>query len=187
MSYSISLSTLVGMLCFPLAGRWVANRGGRIVMLGSIAAWILNYTLYSMTSNPYLVVLIFIMPIYPFFLVSTNALAANASRSERRGGGLGALAGVSAFSMAMGTVLGGLTGDYISLAAIPIVSALGSCLALISLVLLIKLEKRKSRIIDDERHNDRDRGAQGSGTELCSGARLGEVPFPKKPGHGSGH
>jgi predicted MFS family arabinose efflux permease len=115
----------------------VEKRGGRIVLFASIIGWIVNYTLLSFIRNPYAASLLFLIPIYPFFLVSVNTLAAQASRSERRGGGLGALAGINALSMALGTVLGGVTGDLLGPRAIPCVSALISTLALVTWVSLL--------------------------------------------------
>jgi predicted MFS family arabinose efflux permease len=145
MSITLSLSTLAGMAAFPLAGRWVQARGGRLVLLIAIAVWIVDYSLYTVTRNPYVACLLFILPIYPFFLVSTNALAAEASRSHRRGGGLGALGGIAALSMALGTVLGGATGDLLGLRAIPSISALCSGLAVITFVLLIGIERTQEK------------------------------------------
>ena len=89
--------------------------------------------------------LLFLVPIYPFFLVSTNAIAAEASRAERRGGGLGVLAGVSALSMAFGTVLGGAAADSLGLICIPAVSAATTSLALLVFVMLISMDKTNGR------------------------------------------
>lgn len=146
MSITISLSTLVGMAFFPLAGRWVETRGGRIVLLATLVLWVVNYSLFILVENAYLASLLFVVPIYPFFLVSTNSLAAEAARSERRGGGLGALAGVSAASMALGAVLGGATGDHLGLRAIPSVSTVVTALALFAFVFLMGLKKGSDEV-----------------------------------------
>lgn len=142
MSMTLSLSTAMGFFFFPVAKGWVEKRGGRIVLFASIIGWIVNYTLLSLIRNPYVASLLFLIPIYPFFLVSVNTLAAQASRSERRGGGLGALAGINALSMALGTVLGGVTGDLLGPRAIPCVSAVISTLALVSWVSLLNNKQK---------------------------------------------
>ncbi|MHC4942606.1 MAG: MFS transporter [Planctomycetota bacterium] len=140
MSLTLSLSTVTGMLVFPVARRWVDSIGGERVLMISIFCWILNYLFLSITRNPYVASALFITPIYPLFLVSANALAADASRSERRGGGLGAVAGCSALSMALGSVLGGVTGDVLSPRAIPCISAGLSTIALIAFFMLYGLK-----------------------------------------------
>jgi MFS family permease len=138
MSMTLSVSTAIGFLFFPLARRGVERWGGRLVLSAAIIGWIGNYTALSFIRNPYVASLIFLIPIYPFFLVSVNTLAAQVSRSERRGGGLGALAGINALSMTLGTVLGGGTGDLLGPRAIPCVSSVISMLALVSWIILLK-------------------------------------------------
>lgn len=140
MSLTLSLSTLVGMAVFPLAGRCVGKAGGRTVLAATIIAWIANYGAYQVIRAPWLACANFVVPIYPFFLVSTNALAAEASRSARRGGGLGALGGIAALSTATGAVLGGALADLMGLKALPAAAALGHCAALAALALLGRME-----------------------------------------------
>jgi predicted MFS family arabinose efflux permease len=155
MSLTMSLSTVIGMTVFPVARRWVDAHGGERVLALSILCWIINYLLLSITRNPYVASALFVTPIYPLFLVSTNALAAEASRSERRGGGLGALAGCSAFSMALGSVLGGMVGDGLGPRAIPCISAGLSTLALIAFIMLYGLNTTIFRRDDDHDHERR--------------------------------
>lgn len=141
MSHTLALSTLLGVPCFMIAGRWVQSRGGLGVLMFALIMWIMIYALLSLVRNPYLAAALFAVPIYPFFLVSTNALAAEASQSERRGGGLGALAGITALSMALGTVLGGAVGDLMGLRAIPSISVLVTSLALLLFIILMGMKE----------------------------------------------
>ena len=146
MSITLSLSTLVGMALFPLAGRSVRRFGGRPVLAVVLLMWIVNYGLYPVIHAPWLACVNFVVPIYPFFLVSTNALAAEAARTERRGGGLGALGGVGALSMAGGTVLGGALADLAGLAALPVAAVLGHCAAFAALAVLSGKEGWKTDV-----------------------------------------
>jgi len=129
MSITLSLSTVTGMAFFPVARKWVDAKGGHVVLMTSILMWIGNYTLLFLNKNPYISSLLFIMPIYPFFLVSTNTLAAQISSANRRGGGLGVLAGVNALSMALGTMGGGIVSDTLGVGFVPLFSAIFSVLA----------------------------------------------------------
>ncbi|MFH2001118.1 MAG: MFS transporter, partial [Planctomycetota bacterium] len=145
MSITLSVSTVIGMVSFPLARRFVELWGGLPVIKTAISLWIGNYLLMGITSSPFWVSVLFVLPIYPFFLVSVNYLAAETSRSERRGGGLGALAGVAAFSMGLGTVLGGAVGDRLGLNAVPFVAALISLGAYVVSTFLLNTEKYYGR------------------------------------------
>ena len=73
----------------------------------------------GLTQDPIIVAILFAAPLYGFLNVSLNALAAEYSRAEQRGGGLGVLNGV----LAMGTIAGPLTGgalaDRHGLVAVP--------------------------------------------------------------------
>ena len=142
MSLTMSLSTVTGMAAFPVARRVVERFGGYRVVFGSTLAWAATYLGLFLAANPWVSSGLFLVPIYAFFLVGANTAAAEIARSERRGGGLGALAGVSALSMALGAVIGGMTGD-ISLSHIPLVSSLGTFTAALASIVLLLRERRK--------------------------------------------
>jgi len=141
MSVTLSISTITGMLFFPVARRWVEAKGGKVVLKYTLLMWVGDYLLLFFTREPISASILFTVPIYPFFLVAVNTLASDASSSDRRGGGLGALAGVSALSMAIGIVSGGATGDYLGVAAIPLVSSVFSSLAFLAFLFLMNSNK----------------------------------------------
>lgn len=143
MSLTLSISTAIGMATFPVARKLVATKGGLVVLKGAVVMWIADYILLGINTSPILASVLFVLPIYPFFLVSANYLAAEASRSERRGAGLGALAGVAAISMGLGTILGGSIGDHLGLMAVPYVAALFSMTAFAAAVFMLKAPKMK--------------------------------------------
>jgi predicted MFS family arabinose efflux permease len=80
---------------------------------------------------------LFLVPVYPIFLASSSALAADATRSDQRAGGLGVLAGVFAFSVLTGSSLGGFVGDTLGLRAVILVAAAFSCLGFGAFVALV--------------------------------------------------
>jgi len=137
MGITISISTLIGVFVFNKAGRSVESRGGRLVLKATIVAWCVVYSLFCLVRNPYLASLLFLLPVYPFFLVSITAIAADASRSKQRGGGLGVLTGVSAISTILGSTLGGATADLVDLNAVPGVSAIVGALAFVVFLFLM--------------------------------------------------
>lgn len=141
--WTLALSTAAAMILFPFIGRFVGRRGGRVGLLGSILLYIGFYTSVSFIHDPLITSVLFVVPIYPLFLVSGSALAADATRSDQRAGGLGVMAGVFALAQAAGCLLGGAIGDFLSLRKIVVVAAFISCLSLLLFVLLVGLEERR--------------------------------------------
>ncbi len=143
LGWTLALSTAMAMILFPFIGRFIDRRGGRAGLLGSILLYIGFYTAVSFIHDPLATSVLFVVPIYPLFLVSGSALAAEATRSSQRAGGIGVMAGVFALAQAAGGLLGGAIGDFMSLRKIVVVAAFISCVSLLLFVLLVGLEKRR--------------------------------------------
>jgi len=119
LGWAMALSTLLGMFAFWPSGRLVDRVGPIRVLALAIVSYAIVYGLVSLTRNPILIIVCFCVPIYPLFNVSSITLASELSGESTRAGGLGVLAGVLAFSLAAGTLLGGAIADYIGLAVLP--------------------------------------------------------------------
>ena len=143
LGWTLALSTAMAMSLFPFIGRFIDRRGGRVGLLGSILLYIGFYTAVAFIHDSRIASVLFVIPIYPLFLVSGSALAADATRSDQRAGGLGVMAGVFALAQAAGGLLGGAIGDFMSLRKIVVAAAFISCLSLLLFVLLVGLEKRR--------------------------------------------
>jgi MFS family permease len=138
---TLAASTAIATVVFAFAGRLIDRFGGRAGLFLSILLYIFVYSSISFATTPWLVILLFIVPVYPVFLVSATALAAEATRSEQRAGGVGVMSGVFSLSMAAGSVLGGLIGDHFGLRAIVVTSACLSCLCLVVFFLFVGFKR----------------------------------------------
>ena len=115
----MALSALFGMLSFYPSGKLVDRFGAVRVLLAAILAYVVTYGLVSLTMSPIFVSVLLCVPVYPPFNTSSAALVSELSGESRRAGGLGILNGVSAVSLAIGSLLGGAIGDALGLAALP--------------------------------------------------------------------
>ncbi len=140
LGWTVSMSTVTAIAVFTPLGRFLDRRGGRIGLFVSIFCYIGTYTAVSFLKDPWVVSAFFIIPIYPVFLVSANALAADATRTEQRAGGIGVMNGVLAMAVVAGTLVGGAVGDLYGLRAVVRTAALLSCVGLLSFLLLLSRE-----------------------------------------------
>jgi MFS family permease len=115
----MALSALFGMLSLRPAGKLVDKFGSVRVLLVAILAYVATYGLVSLTVSPIFVSVLLCVPVYPPFNVSSAALVSELSGESRRAGGLGILNGVSAVSLAIGSLVGGAIGDAFGLAGLP--------------------------------------------------------------------
>ena len=140
--WTISLSTITAFFVFPIIGRLVARFGGRYGLIACLVVYVVNYALFCLIRSPVFATVLFCVPVYPLFLVSANAVAAEETRTGQRAGGMGVMAGVMSISVASGSLLGGLVGDELGLRAIFIASVAVSALALATFLLLVGLQRR---------------------------------------------
>jgi DHA1 family multidrug resistance protein-like MFS transporter len=119
LGYSFAASAAAGIATYPVVGPIVKRFGGGRVLALATAGYVGMYLGMALVRSALAVAILFVVPLFGFLNVSLNALAAEYSRTEQRGGGLGVLNGV----LAMGTVAGPLTAgalaDRHGLAAVP--------------------------------------------------------------------
>jgi len=119
LGWAMALSTLLGMFTFGPSGRLVDRIGPIRVFAMAVLSYAVVYSLVSLTKDPILISICFCVPIYPLFNVSVITLTSELSGQSTRAGGLGVLAGVLAFALAGGTLLGGAIADYVGFAVLP--------------------------------------------------------------------
>jgi predicted MFS family arabinose efflux permease len=110
LGYSFAASAAAGIAAYWVVGPIVRRFGGGRVLAVVSTGYLGMYLGMGLARNPLAVAILFAAPLYGFLNVSLNALAAEYSRIEQRGGGLGVLNGV----LAMGTVAGPLTGGFLA-------------------------------------------------------------------------
>ncbi|KPJ61169.1 MAG: hypothetical protein AMJ46_02265 [Latescibacteria bacterium DG_63] len=119
LGWAMALSTLLGVFTFTLYGKLADRVGPMRVFLLAVVMYAVTYGLVSVTRDPILITVYFCIPIYPAFNVGVTALVSELSGERRRAGGLGVLAGVFAFSLAVGTLAGGAVADHSGLGVLP--------------------------------------------------------------------
>jgi predicted MFS family arabinose efflux permease len=115
-------STVFGMIFYSIAGRIADSVGGRKTLFLSVVLYLISYTLMGSTTNPLLLAIYYMLPIYPFINVANTSLVAELSGKGRRTGGMGILNGTFSFSIATGALLGGIVADGAGLAYLPVVA-----------------------------------------------------------------
>lgn len=125
-------SAFAGIILFGVSGRWVDRSGPRVVLRTALAAYLVYFAinvvltyLYGRSPSPaygIAVAALFVIPIYPAFMVAGNAWVAAVLHRSQRSGGLGAIGGVEAAGAMCGALLGGALGDRMGLRVAPAAS-----------------------------------------------------------------
>ncbi len=116
---ALAASAVTGIAAYFAVGPIVKRFGGARVLTGAITLYVPMFLAVALIRSPILVSAVYAFPLYGAVHVSVATLAAEYSRSEQRGGGLGVLNGVYALAMAAGPITAGLLADARGLQAIP--------------------------------------------------------------------
>ncbi len=119
LGWALALSSVLGIASFFYVGPLVRRFGGAGVIAVGSTLYMLMYLGISLSRDPTAVAVLFALPLYGMINVSTNALVAEYSSAEQRGGGLGVLNGTYALATIVGPLTGGFLADRIGLGAIP--------------------------------------------------------------------
>jgi MFS family permease len=136
--FAHSVSTLLGILICPLVGKINDKKGSDRLFLCSVLGYSLIYIGLIFTRNPYIVMLLYSVPMYPLIVVSTSSAVAELTQASRYGGAMGILTGIHLLGEAIGAILGGLS-QYLGFTFIPIcvVSFMMVSLLIVSALLVI--------------------------------------------------
>ena len=131
MGLASSCSALAGVFFFSWAGRWVDRFGSRVVFLAGVLGYAVYFFVNVLITQPYVVAALFIIPIYPAFVVAGNAMVASIIRRDQRAGGLGVITGVEAFGALAGALAGGWAGDRFGIGVTPLAATVLAGAALV--------------------------------------------------------
>ncbi|HEY7728651.1 MAG TPA: MFS transporter [Candidatus Eisenbacteria bacterium] len=119
LGYSFAASAAAGIAMYFGVGPIVRRFGGGRVLAVVATGYVGMYLGMGLARNPLAVAILFVVPLYGFLNVSLNVLAAEYSREEQRGGGLGVLNGVLALGTVGGPLAAGFLADRSGLGAVP--------------------------------------------------------------------
>jgi MFS family permease len=119
LGYSFAASAAAGIATYPVVGPIVKRLGGGRVLALATAGYVGMYLGMALIRSALAVAILFVVPLFGFLNVSLNALAAEYSRREQRGGGLGILNGVLAMGTVAGPLAAGAMADRHGLGAVP--------------------------------------------------------------------
>lgn len=127
---STAFSTLLGLITFIYLGPLIDKYGERRILL--VTAW--GYLIYAfgviLFPNPYIIALLYMLPIYPGLYVAGGSMMANLTLKSNRGGGMGIFEGITCLATAVGGLISGLS-QYYPVAYIPYIACLFMLLGLL--------------------------------------------------------
>lgn len=119
LGFSFAASAAAGIATYPIVGPVVRRFGAGRVLAVSAVGYVGMYLGMALVRSPLAMAILFVAPLFGFLNVSLNALAADYSRREQRGGGLGVLNGVLAMGTVAGPLAAGALADRHGLGIVP--------------------------------------------------------------------
>ncbi|MEW6049312.1 MAG: MFS transporter [Bacillota bacterium] len=139
---TLTLATALGLVAYA----WLTANSRRAspgnLMLTAGAPYIAMYVLMAAAPNALVAAVAFALPLYALIRAGATWAAESLTHASERGGGMGALDGMEAFSLALGAVMAGSVGDQLGLRA---VYATCAGVALLLSLLAWKLKARLTR------------------------------------------
>lgn len=102
-----ALSAITGVFASGLAGRASDKWGRRPVLVGASVAYVLVWLGMASTRDPVVTAAFWAVPVWSFFYVSATAMAADLTRTEERGRGIGMVNSGINLGAAMGSIASG--------------------------------------------------------------------------------
>jgi MFS family permease len=140
-------SALAGIFFYGVTGRWVDRFGARPVLLASVLGYAVYFAGNIYLTQPYVVAALFIIPIYPAFVVAGNAMVASVVQRGQRAGGLGVITGTEALGAVAGALVGGWAGDRYGIGVTPLAA---TALSAVALLLAAGALVRPAREVEEE-------------------------------------
>lgn len=119
LGFALAASSVAGIAAYFAVGPIVRRFGGVRVLQAALTLYIPMYLAMALTRSPLLVSIVYAFPLYGAVHVSAATLAAEYSRTEQRGGGLGVLNGIYALAGIVGPITAGLLADARGLGIVP--------------------------------------------------------------------
>ncbi len=115
-------TTLLGALAFKVIGPLNDKIGRKPVFMLGTTGYALYFLTIYLLSNPLIVTVLWILPIYPLIQSSAAALASDYTSQRDRGKGLGLLEAAISLGGGLGPLAGGLIADKLSLRSVMLFS-----------------------------------------------------------------
>lgn len=134
---SLAAATVLGAISFPAYG-WLSDRVGRgPLIVAATVAYVPLYFAFIFVSDPWLLALLYALPVYPAVRVATNAFLADLTDGAMRGGGIGLIEGVQAMATFVAALAGGLVVLRFGLPQIPM-AAFASMVLTLAVVVWVR-------------------------------------------------
>ncbi len=106
-------ASLFGLGVTLAAGHSSDRIGRKPVLMAGFAGWVLFMLGYLFVVNPWVAMLLWIIPIYPFISTASYAAAADLSEVERRARAMSTITTANSFGTAFGPIIGGALFQFV--------------------------------------------------------------------------
>ncbi|NHJ84470.1 MAG: MFS transporter [Asgard group archaeon] len=140
------LATLIGMITLLIVGRSLDRFGRRPFFLFSHLFYPFYFAFYLFLGNfPYAIIMLWVLPIYPFRGPATTAMVADLTEERNRAKAMNVLMYIQSFSANIGGIIGCIIADYtqIGLLIVPLYPAM---IAIISATIALFTIKETNKV-----------------------------------------
>ena len=120
--FAASATTLLGAVAFRFVGPLNDRVGRKPVFLLGTVGYVLYFLTIFLVSNPVVVTVLWVLPLYPLVQSSAAAFASDYTSEADRGKGLGLLESAVSLGGGLGPLAGGLIADRLGLKSVTIFS-----------------------------------------------------------------
>jgi len=120
--FAASATTLLGAVAFRFVGPLNDRVGRKPVFLLGTMGYVLYFLTIFLVSNPVVVTVLWVLPLYPLVQSSAAAFASDYTSEGDRGKGLGLLESAVSLGGGLGPLAGGLIADRLGLKSVTIFS-----------------------------------------------------------------
>jgi MFS family permease len=104
----IAASGVTTALIAGLAGNICDKYGRKPMLLFAIGSYLIMWILFSIVENLFVIIVLWLIPVYVFFMVSSTAMVSDLTDEQERGRGIGLLNTALYLGAFAGSVLGGV-------------------------------------------------------------------------------
>ena len=136
----IAISGLPSAMLSSMVGRACDRLGSKIILLSAIGLYAFIWMGYGFVDNIWIVILLWLIPAYTFYTISSHTMMSNLTPSRERGRGIGLLNSFYYMGAFTGSVLGGALAARFDYQPTFIIAAL---IIIASFIVALKLKESK--------------------------------------------
>jgi MFS family permease len=137
LGWFIASSAIFGVLGSIAAGALCDRYGKRKIFIGVMLVYVLSMLSYGIANNFYILLVVWSLPLWPFYWIAGTSLVSDLTDETERGKGLGLLNAVSlGIGGFAGCIIGGFLLDYVSFTTLCIIAAV-LCLTAAAIALAV--------------------------------------------------